>query len=116
MIAGLLVLTTKEYKIGDLIEFQDESNNNYFGRIEEITIRYSVLRTLDLRRVIIPNLDLITRPVKTYDSEEIIRLDFIVGLGYEVDLNKAFEICKQAINELDWTTEKEHTRVTIFQI
>ncbi|MEY3197947.1 MAG: hypothetical protein RL023_794, partial [Candidatus Parcubacteria bacterium] len=52
--------------------------NNYFGRIEEITIRYSVIRTLDLRRVIIPNLDLITRPVKTYDSEDMVRLDFTV--------------------------------------
>ncbi len=80
MIAGLLVLTTKEYKIGDLIEFQDANNNNYFGRIEEITIRYSVIRTLDLRRVVIPNLDLITRPVKTFDSEETIRGDVMIGL------------------------------------
>jgi small conductance mechanosensitive channel len=116
MIAGLLVLTTKEYKIGDLIEFQDANNNNYFGRIEEITIRYSVIRTLDLRRVVIPNLDLITRPVKTYDSEDMVRLDFVVGLWYGVNLDTAFALCKEAINELEWTTEKEHTRVTVFQI
>jgi small conductance mechanosensitive channel len=66
--------------------------------------------------VIIPNLDLITRPVKTYDSEDMIRLDFTVGLGYTVNLDNAFALCKEAINELVWTTEKEHTRVTIFQV
>ena len=116
MIAGLLVLTTKEYKIGDLIEFQDANNNNYFGRIEEITIRYSVIRTLDLRRVVIPNLDLITRPVKTFDSEETIRGDVMIGLWYDVDLNNAFALAKEAVNELEWTIEKEHTRVTVDEI
>jgi small conductance mechanosensitive channel len=115
MIAGILVFTTKEFQIGDLIEYHD-GHTLHFGRIEEITIRYTVLRTLDLRRVIVPNLHLITKTIKTYDSEDTVRLEFSVDLHYNEDLDKAFEICKTAINALDRTTEKEHTRVTFDQL
>ncbi|MBU0626136.1 mechanosensitive ion channel family protein [Patescibacteria group bacterium] len=45
----------------------------YFGRIEEITIRYTVIRTLDLRQVVIPNTTLISTPIKTFSAEELVR-------------------------------------------
>ncbi|HCB51916.1 TPA: hypothetical protein DEP21_05130 [Patescibacteria group bacterium] len=49
----------------------------YFGRIEEITIRYTVIRTLDLRQVIIPNMTLISTPIKTFSSEDLVKLTAI---------------------------------------
>ncbi len=110
MIAGVLILSTKEYSIGDIIEvWKDE----HFGRIEEISIRYIVLRTFDLRRIIIPNLDVITSPVTTFTSEELIRLETTVGVHYDTDLKKATKVMKWAINELDFIEEKDSTKVIV---
>ncbi|USN55470.1 MAG: mechanosensitive ion channel [Candidatus Peribacteria bacterium] len=84
MIAGILVLTNKEFKLGDIIQIDE--NEQYFGRIEEITIRYTVIRTFDLRKVVVPNLMLITRPIRTYDSEELVRLDFTLSIHYSTPM------------------------------
>jgi small conductance mechanosensitive channel len=96
MFAGIMVLTNKEFKLGDIIVIEDDQE--YFGRVEEITIRYTVIRTFDLRKVIIPNLTLITKPVRTYDSEEIIRLETIFTVHYGTDLYQATKIIVAAVN------------------
>ena len=72
MIAGIMILYTKEFKLGDIIEVQ--ADETYFGRIEEITIRYTIIRTLDLRQVVIPNLKLISVPIKTFSAEQLVKL------------------------------------------
>lgn len=113
MFAGIMVLTNKEFKLGDIIVIEDDQE--YFGRVEEITIRYTVIRTFDLRKVIIPNLTLITKPVRTYDSEEIIRLETIFTVHYGTDLYQATQIIVAAVNALDFTKEKESTKVNIMK-
>jgi small conductance mechanosensitive channel len=114
LIAGILVLTNKEFKLGEIISIDDDKYD-YFGRIEEITIRYTVIRTFDLRKVVIPNLTLITRPVRTYDSEEAVRLDTVLTVHYQTDLHKALEFIKDAVNSVSYIKEKESTRVSILK-
>lgn len=114
LIAGILVLTNKEFKLGEIISVDDDKYD-YFGRIEEITIRYTVIRTFDLRKVIVPNLSLITKPVRTYDSEESVRLDTIVSVHYQTDLHKVTERIKEAVNNVTYVKEKESTRVSVMK-
>lgn len=111
MIAGVMVLTNDEFKLGDIIEI--EAEDRYFGRIEEITIRYTVLRTLDLRRVVIPNLTMISVPIRTYDSEELVRLETLITIHFKSNVDEAFAVIKDAVNSLDFVREKESTRVLI---
>jgi len=75
MIAGMMMLYTKEFKLGDIVEVY--ADQTYFGRIEEITIRYTIIRTLDLRQVVLPNMTLITVPIKTFSSEDLVKLTAI---------------------------------------
>lgn len=111
MIAGIMILYTKEFKMGDIVEiFADQV---YFGRIEEISIRYTIIRTLDLRQVVIPNMTLIAVPIKTFSTEQLIKLNFIVGIHYEADVEKALEIVKEVTNSFDFTKDKENTKVYV---
>ncbi len=111
MIAGILVLTNKEFKLGDIIQIDEDEK--YFGRIEEITIRYTVIRTLDLRKVIVPNLTLITKPVRTFDSEDMIRLTIKMSVHYNTPLPRALDVIKDAVNTVPCVKEPSHTRVHI---
>ncbi len=111
MFAGMMILYTKEFKMWDIIEIQ--SDQIYFGRIEEITIRYTVIRTLDLRQVVIPNMTMISKPIKTFSSENIVKLNTILGIHYDSDVSKAIQVVTDAINSFDFVQDKDNTTVYV---
>jgi len=107
MIAGILILTTKDYTLGDLIKI--DADKEYFGYIEEITIRYTIIRDFTNQKIIIPNLSLITSPVRTYTTEEFIRVETVVSVHYDTDVQKAKQIIVEWIKKLPFIVNKEHT-------
>lgn len=111
MIAGVMLLTTQQVNLGDVIEIQ--SDQDYFGTIEEITIRNTMIRTLDMRQVIIPNMTMISKPLKTFSAEDIVRLDGEVQVDYETDLQQAQQVIIQAIKTIERITIKDQTRTAV---
>ncbi len=109
MIAGMMMLYTKEFKLGDIVEIY--ADQTYFGRIEEITIRYTIIRTLDLRQVVIPNMTLITVPIKTFSSEDLVKLKTTFEVHYDTDIPKAIKVITETINSFSFVKEKESTKV-----
>lgn len=109
MVAGIMILYTKEFKLGDLVEIR--ADEKYFGRIEEITIRYTIIRTLELRQVVIPNLTMISIPVKTFSAEPLIKLIVPFRGTYDGDSVKAIEVMKEAVNSVEFVKNKENTKV-----
>jgi len=109
MVAGIMILYTKEFKLWDIIEIK--ADEVYFGRIEEITIRYTIIKTIDLRSVVIPNMTLISTPIKTFSSEPLIKLSIKFWAHYDSDINKVIEVMKTAVNSFDFVKEKENTKV-----
>ncbi len=112
LISWILVLTNKEFKLWDIIVVDDDKKD-YFWRIEEITIRYTVVRTFDLRKVIIPNLSLVTKPVRTFDSEDIVRLEVNFTVHYWTDLHQVQKDITEVVNKLKIVKEKQSTRVNV---
>jgi len=111
MIAGIMILYTKEFKLGDVIEVQ--ADQVYLGRIEEITIRYTVIRTLDLRQVVLPNMTLISVPIKTFSAEPIIKVTALFGVHYDSDVTKVLQVILTAVNSFDFVKEKTTTKVFV---
>jgi small conductance mechanosensitive channel len=112
LISGLLIFSTKEYKIWEIVEIK-LNNLIYLGKIEEITIRYVVLRTFDLRRVVIPNINFIWAQVKTYTSEDTIRYDSIFAIPSNNDLEKTKNLIIAKINTLEFISNTELTQILI---
>jgi len=110
LIAWVMVLTNNDYRLGDIIEV-DYASTSYFGRIEEITIRYTVVRMFDLRKVIIPNLAMVTNPIRTYDAEELVRLELWLSIHYETPMPEWLDIIKEAINSVPFVKEHDSTKV-----
>ncbi len=117
MFAWVMLLLTKEIRLWDRVEVEKFSDKSYFGTIEEITIRYTVLRTVaEKRRVIVPNLDMINCPVQTYNSEEFVKMYNFVLIHYDEDINNAINAIKEAINSSSIVVLKEETKVLINKI
>ncbi len=111
MIAGIMVLYTKEVKLWDIVEIN--ADQVYFGRIEEITIRYTIIRTLDLREVVIPNMTLISVPIKTFSSEDLVKLSVPLSVHYNTDIAQAIQCVTETINSFEFVKEKENTKVFV---
>lgn len=109
MIAGIMILYTKEFKLGDMVEIN--ADQVYFGKIEEITIRYTIIRTIDLRQVVLPNMTLISVPIKTYSSEALIKMMIPFWTHYDSDVTQVLEIIKNTVNSCEFIKEKDNTKV-----
>lgn len=106
-----MILYTKEFKLGDVVEIQ--ADQVYLGRIEEITIRYTIIRTLDLRQVVLPNMTLISVPIKTFSAEPLVKLNAVVGVHYNSDIPKVLEVVLHAVNSFEFVKEKTTTKAFV---
>ena len=111
MIAGVIVLSTKDYKLWDFIEI--EWKYHYRWYIEEITIRYITIRSLNNQKIIIPNLEMIINPIKTFTSEEILRWETQVSISYDDDIEKAKKVIINVINKQKYIVNKEKINVIV---
>ncbi|MCF8301908.1 MAG: mechanosensitive ion channel [Bacteroidales bacterium] len=100
---GVLILIIKPFRVGDYIAAQGHS-----GTVHEIQIFNTVLKTPDNRTIIIPNGGLSTSSVVNYSMEETRRMDFIFGIAYQDDVDKAKQILQDILdNEERFMKEPE---------
>ena len=99
MISGIMIMTNEKVKLGDFVQFM--GSLNIMGTIEEINIRYTVIRTFDKRRTIIPNSMVASTPIKTLKTETLIRGNVKVRLPRHIDVDQAKSLLIQIINNID---------------
>jgi small conductance mechanosensitive channel len=89
---GVIILIFKPFKAGDYIEAQGHS-----GTVNEIQIFNTILKTPDNKTVIIPNSILSSGSMINYSSEPQRRVDFLFGIGYGDDVDKAKSVLTKLI-------------------
>lgn len=106
---GVLILLSKPFQAGDFIEAQGNR-----GTVQEIKILYTVLKTPDNKKIVIPNGDLSNTDILNYSAHEQRRLDLVFGIGYDDDILKAKKVLKDIVenNELIHDTPKPVIEVT----
>ena len=96
--AGLLLLLTRPYKIGDYVELAGDE-----GTVEDLNVFTTTLRTLDNIKIIISNGAVRGGTIRNFTSTGRRRVDVDFGIDYDDDINKAIDIIK--------TTAGQHNRV-----
>jgi small conductance mechanosensitive channel len=91
---GVMILLFKPFKVGDFIEAQ-----GYSGVVKEIQIFVTILTTPDNKTIIIPNGGLSNGAVINYSMQATRRVDWVFGIGYGDDLNKAKDLLKGLLEE-----------------
>lgn len=89
---GVLILMFKPFKVGDVIEAQ-----GFLGRVHEIQIFNTVMKTLDNQRVVIPNGLLSNDCIKNVFAEETRRVDLTFGVSYDDDIPKVRSVLQQVL-------------------
>ena len=109
IVSGIFIALFKPFRIGDRIRLEGK---NFFGMIEDITLRHTLIRTFENKRIIIPN-SIISSEI--LENENIVEKKvvkyFDMGISYDSDVDKAMQIIKEEALKhprlLDNRTEEE---------
>lgn len=91
--AGFMIILFKPFKAGDFIEGAGIS-----GVVEEVQIFCSILRTGDNKTIIVPNGAITAGNIVNYSMKETRRIDLIVGVGYDDNLDLVKKTLEELVN------------------
>ncbi|MEM9676348.1 MAG: mechanosensitive ion channel domain-containing protein [Bacteroidota bacterium] len=89
---GVLILILKPFKVGDVIEAQGVT-----AAVAEIQIFHTILKTYDNKTIIVPNGPLSNNLITNYSTEATRTVEWVFGIGYDDDIDKARQIIKDTI-------------------
>lgn len=92
--AGFLMIIFRPFKVGDYIE-----GAGVAGTVEVIQIFTTQLLTPDNKTVIIPNASLTSGNITNYSVKGTRRVDLVMGIGYDDDIDKAKKIMMDLLTQ-----------------
>jgi small-conductance mechanosensitive channel len=92
ILAGLFIIMENQYRKGDIIKIAGES-----GVVEEINLRRTILRDVDGTYHVVPNGEI---RVSSNLTKLLSRVNLIVSVSYETDLDKAIAVINRVGKEL----------------
>lgn len=108
IVSGIFIVIFKPFRVNDIVDI----GNLPKGRVEDITLRHTVIRNYENRRMIIPNSVISSEIVINSSIVDEETCNFIeMGISYDSDVEKAMEIMRQEVskhpNFIDHRTEEE---------
>lgn len=94
IVNGIFLVIFKPFRIGDLIEIGKHAE--YTGRVEDITLRHTVIKNFENKRVIVPNTVISNEIIvnRSIIDQRVIRyLD--VMISYNANIDKAVAIIQE---------------------
>ncbi len=106
--SGLQILINHPFRSGDFIDIGSVS-----GTVREIKIMYTVLITLDNRKVIVPNSHITDSNIINFNAEENRRLDLHFSISYSEDIDRAREAVITAAHRCEKILENPEPRIAV---
>jgi small-conductance mechanosensitive channel len=95
-IAGIIVMISKPFKIGDRIIF-----NKQFADVVAIDLIYTRMRTLDNVMISVPNQQLLTSEIDNYGKKETVRRNCTVTIGYDSPSEQVEKVLLEAAAKVE---------------
>jgi len=109
-VAGIILLFERPIRLGDVVTVGEVS-----GRVSEIKIRATTIRQFNNRELVVPNKEFITGQLVNWTlSDNILRFEFLVGIAYGSDTDKATKILHEILEEHP-DVLKSHPPVILFK-
>jgi len=89
--SGVMLLTFRPYKVGDLVAIA-----GYTGVVESIQVFNTVLKTVDNKRIIVPNGSVTSGAITNISGQGTIRVDMIFAVASSEDIDNVRSSVKRA--------------------
>ncbi len=108
VISGVMIFWDKPFQVGDWIETEGE-----YGRVSEITLRSTRIRTMRNTFVVIPNKRVIDATLENYSKHGALRVDVPMGIAYKEDVAEARKVILDAVGRLDGLSAEHVSDVVV---
>lgn len=110
MISGVFIVIFKPLKVNDVVKI----GSLYHGIVEDITLRHTIIRDFENRRIIIPNAILGTETIINSNMNDMrIKRHVDFGISYDSDIARATRIIQEEAiahpKQIDGRSEAEKT-------
>ena len=100
-VSGIILLVERSIRPGDILEVEGE-----VVLVEALTVRNTIVRTLDDDRLIVPNATLAQGTVRNYTKgDQLFRMRVPVGVAYESDVPLVMAVLEAAGRDVPWAVE-----------
>lgn len=96
--AGVMLLIFRPFRVGDYIDAGGQA-----GTVKELGLFMTDLNTPDNVRIVVPNASVWGSAIKNYSFNATRRVDLVIGIAYEDDINKAMSSINGVISADDRT-------------
>jgi potassium efflux system protein len=108
-VSGVILLFERTIKPGDVIEVGGQ-----IVKVQQMSIRATIVRTLDEEDVIVPNSSLVQSNVKNFTLEDnIYRVRVLVGVSYASDVPKVKAVLESCARSMDYREKGFEPRVLL---
>ena len=91
LVAGLVISLSQPFRIGEAVLFSNE-----WCWVEDVRLTFTVLKTWDNRRLMVPNQLFLSNVIINYDATDSSKLCIVfVTITYESNLDRAIQILKE---------------------
>ncbi|WP_319200604.1 mechanosensitive ion channel family protein [uncultured Ilyobacter sp.] len=93
IVSGIFIAIFKPFRIGDRVKLIGKET---FGMIEDITLRHTMIRTFENKRIIIPNSVISNEIIENSNIvEDKVCNHLEIGISYDSDEDKAIQIIRE---------------------
>ncbi len=108
LVSGIFLIWEKPIKIGDQVNIDGVA-----GFVEDVNILSTIIRTYDGLYIRIPNEKVFTSNITNYVAHVARRFEYVVGIRYSDDAEKAIEIIKNLIEEHPFALKNPEPQVFV---
>lgn len=94
--AGVILIIFRPFRVGETVII-----NNQKGVIDSIQIFSTTIVTPTNEMVVIPNGQVVSANIINYTRLPERRLDIVVNVGYDSDIQKVYKVLREAVNKTD---------------
>lgn len=86
-LAGILMVFNRPFKMGDIIQVDNET-----GRVISISLRETIIKSLDGKDIYIPNADILKKPLINFTLDDLLRSEFEIVVFNANDIQKVISL------------------------
>lgn len=109
--SGVLIVLFRPYRVGDFIEAAGIA-----GVVEQVQILTTIMKTGDNKQIIVPNSQIMDSIITNYSANDTRRVDMVVGVSYDDDLDKVRETIKELIAADDRILDEPAPKIAVSEL
>jgi len=110
--SGVMLLVFKPYKVGDLVTI----GGGETGSVEEVQVFNTVLRTLDNKKIFVPNGVVTSNVITNISGQETVGVELTFGIGYNDNIDQARKVILDVGKQCPWILENPKQGVVVAEL